>query len=412
MPARTFLFLQGLASPFMHRLGRRLRDAGHRVLRINVSGADLVAWPGRAINFRGREDEWPAFLARTLESETVTDIVLFGDCRPLHRAAIEQARPRGIATHILEEGYFRPNWITLEHGGSNGYSTLPRDPQRIAELARTLPDPEPVTPLSGCFFNRALWDVAANVCGAVLWPMFPHYRWHGTDHPFVEYAGWLYRFARTPLTKAQTRRTVKDVVEAGRPYYLAPLQLHSDYQLRVHSPFAEPIDAVEAIMQSFRRHAPPGTHLLFKLHPLDNTLYGYRGKIARLAARLAIAKRIHLIDEWDVPTLLKRSRGVVLVNSSIATVAFDHGCAVKALGTAIYDIPGLAYQGPLDTFWTEATPPDAALFRAYRTVVLALTQVNGGFFTRKAVEIGTRGAAERILAVGPTGSPTASPPTD
>jgi len=35
-------------------------------------------------------------------------------------------------------------------------------------------------------------------------------------------------------------------------------------------------------------------------------------------------------------------------------------------------------------------------------VVLALTQVNGGFFTGEAIEIGTRLAAEKILAAPAT----------
>jgi len=348
----------------MYKLGKRLRAAGHDVLRVNLSGADWVFWPARAINFRGSPQQWPGFIADILDGRRVTDILLFGDCRPLHRTAIEAARQRGIATHIFDEGYFRPNWITLEHDGTNGYSSLPRDPERIMALAERVPELPPVRQLSGSFFNRALWDIAANVVSALLRPMFPHYRWHGTDHPFIEYAGWLRRFVLSPLTKQDTRRIVQQVVDGGLPYYLAPLQLHSDYQLRVHSSFADPIEAADVIMQSFAKGAPAGTHLLFKLHPLDNGLFNYAGKIRRIAERLAIAHRTHVIGDWDLPALLLRSRGVVVVNSSVATVAFDHGCAVKALGVATYDMPGLACQGPLDAFWTNATPPDAKLFQA------------------------------------------------
>jgi hypothetical protein len=120
MSKRTFLFLQGLASPFFYRLARRLRAAGHDVLRINLSGADMVFWPERAINFRGSAQEWPDFVARVMRDRYVTDLVLFGDCRPYHRVALEVARHAGAIAHIFEEGYIRPNWITLEHGGTNG----------------------------------------------------------------------------------------------------------------------------------------------------------------------------------------------------------------------------------------------------------------------------------------------------
>ena len=60
--------------------------------------------------------------------------------------------------------------------------------------------------------------------------------------------------------------------------------------------------------------------------------------------------------------LLKRSRGIVLVNSSIGTLALEHGCAVKALGTATYDMPGLTFQGSLDDFWTASMTPDPSFF--------------------------------------------------
>jgi capsular polysaccharide export protein len=398
------LFLQGLASPFFHRLAGLLRAAGHDVLRINVSGADLVFWPERAINFRGPPQQWPAFVAKTMRERRVSDLVLFGDCRPCHRAALQAARALGVVPHIFEEGYLRPNWITLEHSGTNGYSDIPRNPAAIRELAGRLPEPVPPVGLGGSFVRRALWDVTANAIGVALWPLFPHYRWHGTDHPIVEYLGWLRRFATAPALRRRTARTIAHVVGGGLPYYLAPLQLHSDYQVRVHSPYADPLDAAEEIAASFVRHAPADTHLLFKLHPLDNTLFDYPGKIARIARRLDIADRLHLIGEADLPTLLTGSRGVVVINSSLGTVAIEHGRPVKALGTATYDMPGLTFQGPLDAFWTGGAAPDAGLYRDYRRVVLALTQVNGGFFTNEAIRIGTRLVADRMLA-SPGGTP-------
>jgi capsular polysaccharide export protein len=400
MSVRTFLFIQGLASPFMHTLARRLRAEGHKALRVNLSGADLAVWPERACNYRGRAAQWPAFIAGFLRKQQVTDLIVFGDCRPYHMAAIDAARRLGLATHVFEEGYIRPDWITLEETGTNGYSGIPHDPDSIRTVARGFAEPAPPVPIPGSLFNRAVWDIAANVIGAILWPMFPHYRWHGTDHPFLEYLGWLKRFATSPARRMRTQHVIKTVVEAGLPYYLMPLQLHSDYQIRVHSPYAHPIEAAEEIIVSFARHAPAETQIVFKLHPLDNHLFDYRGALNGIAAREGIAGRLHIIDDGDLATLLKRSRGVVLVNSSIATPALEFGCAVKALGTATYDMPGLTFQGPLDDFWSARMQPDAELYRAYRRVVIALTQVNGGFFTGVAIETGTRLAKDRILAAG------------
>ena len=410
MSKRTFLFLQGLASPFFYRLARRLRAAGHDVLRINLSGADMVFWPERAINFRGSAQDWPDFVAQVMRDRHVTDLVLFGDCRPYHRVALQVARQGDAVAHIFEEGYIRPNWITLEHGGTNGYSAIPRDPHAIRALAEQLPEPRQPVELHASFFTRSLWDVTANILGALLWPLFPHYRWHGTEHPFLEYAGWVRRLARRPASSRRARKTIAHLVDGGLPYFLVPLQLHSDYQIRVHSPYSNPVEAIEEIIASFVGHAASDAHLLFKLHPLDNSLFDYPGKIAQAARRFGATDRVHVIDDSDLPKLLTHSSGVVLVNSSMGTLALEHGYPVKALGTATYDMPGLTFQGPLDEFWANPTPPDDDLYRAYRRVVLALTQVNGGFFNSEAIGIGTRLVADRMLATSSGIQPSAALP--
>ena len=87
------------------------------------------------------------------------------------------------------------------------------------------------------------------------------------------------------------------------------------------------------------------------------------------------------MDGGHLPTLLSRSEGVVVVNSTTGLSALHHGRPVTVLGSAIFDLAGLTFQGPLDGFWQESTPPDPELFKAFRKVVLTQAQVNGSFFT-------------------------------
>ena len=42
---------------------------------------------------------------------------------------------RGVRTYVLEEGYLRPHWLTLELDGVNGYSRLNRDRDWFIEQA-------------------------------------------------------------------------------------------------------------------------------------------------------------------------------------------------------------------------------------------------------------------------------------
>ena len=97
---KEFLFLQGLAGPFFSRLGEALAASGNGVHRINFNGGDKLYWklPG-AVDYRGNLDKWPRFLAKVLARRGITDILLFGDCRPLHSVAI-----RDPAARILKTG--------------------------------------------------------------------------------------------------------------------------------------------------------------------------------------------------------------------------------------------------------------------------------------------------------------------
>src|ERR1700747_771419 len=114
-PGRGFLFLQGMATRFFERLGQALAKNGHAVYRVNFNGGDQAFWrlPG-AVDFRGRPEEWPEFFKRLIVDRAISDIILFGDCRPLHRAAIRVAASRAVRIHVVEEGSLRPGWMSFE----------------------------------------------------------------------------------------------------------------------------------------------------------------------------------------------------------------------------------------------------------------------------------------------------------
>ena len=114
MQQRAFLFLQGVCSPFFYRLGKRLRALGLAVHKVHFNVGDVAYWGfNGARSFRGPLEGLPDFMADCHRRWGITDQVLFGDCRPVHRPAITAAQVRGIRNHIFEEGYFRPHWVTL-----------------------------------------------------------------------------------------------------------------------------------------------------------------------------------------------------------------------------------------------------------------------------------------------------------
>ncbi|CAH0315329.1 capsule biosynthesis protein [Roseomonas sp. CECT 9278] len=397
MARRSFLFLQGLATHVFVRLGDALAARGHAVHRVNFNAGDRLFWRRpNATDFTGAPADWPAALGSLIDTHGVTDLVMFSDCRPLHVAAIALARQRGLAAWVFEEAYLRPGYITLEQGGVNANSPLPRDPARIRALAHGLPAAAPETLSAGSFLRRASDDVRYNVATLLGRGRFPHWRTHRQWNAFHEYAGWLWRGARRPVLRTAARRKLAALQAWRGPVFVLPLQLEGDFQLRLHSPFPSLRDAIARIVASFAAHAPRDALLAVKGHPLDNGLTDW-GRVAQRAATAAgVGDRLLWLPELPFGPVLAPAAGVVTVNSTAGLQSLREGKPVVVLGRALYDMPGLTFQHGLDRFWTEAAPPDPALVDALRRVLAAHCLIRGGFFHEAGVIEAVANAVERL----------------
>ena len=396
---RSFLFLQGMATQFFGKLGSALEKRGHQVHRINFNGGDWLFWPKKnAVNFTLPRTAWPEFLEARLGEWAVTDIILFGDCRPLHRDAVRIASLRGVRVHVVDEGYIRPNWVTVEQGGVNGYSHLPRDPDWYHKAVVETPPWDGGKEIKSSFTRRAVEDVAYNFASVLMGWYFWGYRTHRPWHPFVEYAGWLRRFVSTRALKQKSIDANEAVLAGDKQFFLFPLQLDCDSQIREHSPFRRIAPAIEYVIASFGRHAPKDALLIIKEHPLDNGVYDWRERVSTAANAARVADRIVYVEGVPLEPLIERCQGVITVNSTVGFLGLAFGRPVKTLGDAVYDMPGLTCQSSLDQFWSQAERPNAETFDAFRRVAAARTQVNGGFFSKAALEFAVSGTVARLEA--------------
>ena len=383
----------------MHRLGQALTERGHGVLRVNFNGGDRLGWRSLpATDFTGRISEWPAFLQRLMFDFAPTDIILHGDCRPLHKVAIELANRRGVTVHVFEEGYLRPDWITLEVGGVNGYSRLPRDVGAFGVAADRLRGQPASAHMPPSIRTRA-WDCVAYAAACVaLRPVYPRYATHrGWSLPH-EAGGWLKRILRAPFARRRSRTAVRQAFAAAGGFFVLPIQMDNDSQILCHSDLGGMMHAIGLVVASFARHAPKDAVLAVKAHPLDNGVIDWRGVTRAAAGDAGIADQVVLIEDWDLQPLLDRTRGLVTVNSTSATFALASGVPVIALGRSVYDLPGLTHQGQLETFWHAPSPPDVGLFDAFRRVLAHACLLQGDFFTRDGITRTVAGAVPRIEA--------------
>ena len=377
------LLLQGPMGPFFRRLARALLQAGAAsVHKVNFNGGDQFFYARGAIRYRGTMEAWPSALSRLMSELQIDTVFLFGDCREIHRPVQAIARERGAEVWVFEEGYVRPDFVTLERSGVNNHSPAPRDPA----FYNALPDMElPVEkPVGNTFWYAACWATFYYTASILMRPFYRHYR-HHRPLGVSELLPWL----RSPVRKLRYRmreRRYGDFlcgVEAGR-FYLVPLQVGTDFQVRVHSDFDSVSHFVERVVASFARHAPTDHYLVLKHHPMDRPFREYGELFARLAREHGIEGRLHYCHDLHLPTLLKHAKATLTINSTVGLQSIHHRTPVKTTGTAIYDMPGLTYQGSVETFFENPrpAPPDEALYRQFRRYLLFANQCNGSFYKR------------------------------
>lgn len=394
---RSVLLLQGLMGPLFRRLGQELIAAGHKVHKVNFNGGDRLFWrlPG-GIDYRGTLADWPQVFAGLLTEHGVTDVVLFGDCRDHHMPAIRLCRDLGVAVHVFEEGYIRPDWVTLELGGVNGHSSLPRDPLWYRETAAALPPVPPHQRVTASFRRRATEGLAYNFADVLTRWYYPGWHNHRPWHPVVEGMGWVRKLARRKEREGSAGQLLARLEATGDPYFLFPLQLDSDAQIRLHSPFAGIADALRLVIGSFAVHAPADVRLVVKEHPLDNGVRDWQQVTTDMAVLFGVEDRVDYLAWGDIETVTRRSQGVVTINSTSGTFALAAGVPVVVLGHAVYNVPDLTCQHGLDAFWGAPVAPDPETFAAFRRVLIERCLIPGGFFSTEALDKVVRHAVARL----------------
>jgi len=399
---RRFLFLQGPHGPFFHRLGRMLRAAGAEVWRAGFNAGDRAFWPGGEgyIPCPGPPADWPATFRRIVARHTITDIVLYGDTRPVHAQAVAIARELGLGVHVFEEGYLRPFWITYERGGTNGHSRLMETgiAGMRAALARTdLDVPQP----------PARWgDMRQHVFYGALYHWFvlfrnrdyPHYRTHRDVPVARETRLYTRRLLLMPALAAERIAATARIRRSGRPYHLVLLQLEHDASFRRHSPFASMEEFIRPVIAGFAEGAPPHHLLVFKAHPLENGRAPLRRLIRDIAAGHGVAERVHYVGGGKLARLLDHARSAVTVNSTAGQQVLWRGIPLRAMGRAVYAKPELVSDAPLAAFFAQPGRPDTSAYRDFRRYLLETSQVPGGFYSARGRRQLLRQVVDMVLA--------------
>jgi capsular polysaccharide export protein len=384
---RRFVMLQGPHGPFFERLGHMLRRSGAEVQRVGFNRGDRAFWTDSDsfIPYRGSVAEWPTAFAELLAEHGFTDLVLYGDTRPLHAHAIRIAKAAGLCIHVFEEGYLRPHWVTYERGGSNGNSrlmdlTLTQMQSALTHSDMDLPDaPAHWGDMRQHMFWGALyhWFVLAG-----FWD-FRAYKPHRALTVWQEFKLYCKRLVLLPIHRWERMLASFRIKHGGFPYHLVLLQLEHDSSFQMHSPFRTMTEFLAVVIEGFAKGAAPHHHLVFKAHPLEDGRVPVLHEIRRLARAHGIQNRVHFVRGGKLAGLLNHARSAVTVNSTAAQQVLWRGLPLKIFGQAVYGKPEFVSAQPVADFFAHPNRPDSRAYRDFRHYLLETSQVPGGFYSAR-----------------------------
>jgi len=380
------LLLMGPLGLFFARLSRYLEAQGVAVYKLSLPLHEFGFRPEQRLAYAGPVEAFPSTLASWIERYGIRHVFMYGDYISLHRLALAELRhyPQ-VSVGVFELGYARPRYITLERGGVNARSALPRDPCYY----RTLPASLPRSRAGARHASRPVvrrWQ-RLRLAKAISFVVhaFQHYPLLPYPHKlqprlfdlWAQYLGIL-RGLLYPITEAPVRRRLR----RGSAYVLVALQVASDSQIQESSPYAGMEPLIEELTASFAAHAPAQLRLVFKHHPRDRGYNHYGRCIAALRRRFRLSRaRVLYLHDAPLAPLLASDQcvGLITVSSTVGLQALEAGVPVKLMGDTFFAIDGLVDQAPLECFWQQPQAPDPDLWRRFRTEMLTKTQWRGSF---------------------------------
>ena len=397
---KVFLFLQGPHGPFFQRLARMVRHSGAEVWRVGFNAGDRLFWQDRQryVPYRGDAENWPKFFKDLIAEKSVTDLVLYGDVRPIHAQAVVHAKELGLTVHVFEEGYMRPYWVTCE--GSNGHSKLMR--MSVDDMRHALENSDMDTalpPASWGDMRQHVW-YGALYHGAVLLfnQGYRKFRPHRALSVQQEFGLYLKRLVLMPYQAVERRIATWRIRHGGFPYHLALLQLEHDASFQAHSPFGTMSEFLRTVIEGFAAGAPKHHHLVVKAHPLEDGRVPVRRELMRLAHEHGLSSRVHFVRGGKLAQLLDEARSAVTVNSTAAQQVLWRGIPLKTFGDAVYAKPEFVSTKPLRDFFSLAERPDRRAYGDYRRYLLETSQIAGGFYSASGRRQLLRQAVDLMLS--------------
>lgn len=381
------LILQADWEGGMANVALDLISTGKSVSKVLLHAGDWIyKWKGvKTVSFDSPIDLFEDWLRNYVESHKIDCLILYNQYRPYNQIGWDLAEKLDIECIVLELGLLRPDFCTIYTRELNHFDYLAsrwesvistgeaaEEPKKPAQLA-VMNTPYKVAQFAFYYsFSRFMAKFARK---------YIHYKDQRSlsfSHHFIAGIRNLLRFQGRDKQNRFSR--IFSTLWSG-DYYLVPLQVHSDSQIKERSNFTDMDGFIRFVAKSFLEHAPPKTKLIFKVHPMDRGYKDYGKLIKKLQAKSG-GHRIYYLDRLHLPTTLDHARGCVTINSTVGLSALIHGTPTITLGEAAYDLSGLSFNGELNAFWSEHGEVDNKRVNDFVNLLKHTSQAQGTLYQR------------------------------
>lgn len=382
------ILLQGPVGPCFDKLHNSFLRQNIDCTRVLFNAGDRLFCriPQSAIKFKGNLENWSTWFETYLLKNSSSVVILFGADRPIHSIARNLCKKLGVKVLCLEEGYFRPGYVTIEEGGNNACSPI----------AGQLPDFEAANDLE-TLDESHLTRISENSFRNRCWYGFLYYFWselfssnqqrklfHKHLNLLDQAIGWMKNFILWKFVKKKDERLFQEL--SGQEYHLVALQLDADMQSRFQSNGWKKMDLIHETIQSFANTRTRNSHLVFKVHPLERGHYNHAKIIQNIAQTFGVEDRVWTIQTGSIGQWVKHSKGMITINSTSGFSAIFHGVPILLLGNAIYEHDQLVYklgkEADFDFFWNVSLKASHSERMQYLNWVKKKSCVEGDFYSQ------------------------------
>jgi len=380
------LLLQGPVGPFFDKLRNFLIQKGTHVFKIHFNFGDEVFYNSQinAFRYQGLDIEWKDYITKFIKQRNIKAIFLMGDKRFYHQIAISTAKDFGVQVYVLEEGYLRPNYFTLEEFGVNRDSNLVNiNPHQLRSIQVQHQTKKFKAFIPMCLHAMKYWLYAY-----VFAYKFKNYK-HHKNLDLYKLVCWVRGFCRFllyELTEFGIRQKIR--LDNNKKYFLCILQVHDDFQVTHNSKYDSVELFIEEVMLTFHQFTQDkitNDCLIIKHHPMDIGEKNYKKLIQHIMKRLNMCKDsvVYIHNFRHLPTIYNKIKGGIMINSTFGLKLLTNRIPVINLSTSFYHKAGLTFQGSLLEFFNTNNKVNKRLVHNYLNHLIVRSQVNGCLYSKE-----------------------------